>query len=207
MPSASPLSGQHPRPGRLGRSGAGQLASPTPTAIVQRSQSAVASRPDRRRSIRNAADHSRKPRSAQSLPPASSSLRSPVGRLGLIPRQRCRMRHSMYDRTRANSDCWLERCSAPKTANGMAKHKGCFGYISSALQDRRIAKHRRQASGAVVALAVRGLGVPICGDAASPGTVTPRGRNPMDNRRPGKVRPAAPAGFWRELRWGSLWAA
>src|SRR6516162_10061595 len=33
------------------------------------------------------------------------------------------IRHGMYDGTRASMDCGLERCSAPKTANGMAKHK------------------------------------------------------------------------------------
>jgi hypothetical protein len=34
-----------------------------------------------------------------------------------------KIRHGMYDGTRASKDWGLERCSAPKTANGMAKHK------------------------------------------------------------------------------------
>src|SRR5215813_2309242 len=41
------------------------------------------------------------------------------------------IRHGMYDGTRATRDCGLERCSAPKTANGMAKHKGVRATILS----------------------------------------------------------------------------
>src|ERR1017187_1580074 len=41
------------------------------------------------------------------------------------------IRHDIYDGTTASRDCWLERCSAPKTANGMAKHKGARATILS----------------------------------------------------------------------------
>jgi hypothetical protein len=33
------------------------------------------------------------------------------------------IRHGMYDGTAPIMDLALEKCSAPKTANGMAKHK------------------------------------------------------------------------------------
>src|SRR5579883_379885 len=34
------------------------------------------------------------------------------------------IRNGIYDGTRASIDCGFERCSAPKTASGIAKHKG-----------------------------------------------------------------------------------
>src|ERR1035438_6742230 len=39
--------------------------------------------------------------------------------------------HGRYDGTAASMDRWLERCSAPKTASGMAKHKGVRATILS----------------------------------------------------------------------------
>src|SRR5215471_2102295 len=44
----------------------------------------------------------------------------------------------MYDGTRASRDCWLERCSAPNTANGMAKHKWVRATILSMPRARAI---------------------------------------------------------------------
>src|ERR1035441_4813947 len=41
------------------------------------------------------------------------------------------IRHGMYGGTRASRDRWVERCSAPKAANGMAKHKGVRATILS----------------------------------------------------------------------------
>src|SRR5215471_3625846 len=48
------------------------------------------------------------------------------------------IRHGMYDGTRAARDRGLERCSAPKTANGTAKHKWVEATIFSMPRARAI---------------------------------------------------------------------
>src|ERR1700758_5185385 len=48
------------------------------------------------------------------------------------------IRHGMYDGTAVSKDCDAERCSAPKTANGMAKHKWVRATTLSTPRDRAI---------------------------------------------------------------------